>query len=171
MVFKVKKNILLLGIILLVNIVLYGVSLRNMENISGAKYAVVIVLFVLILLNIVSILINKIYITDNIIEVKSLYGKKTVAIDDLKEITFIPLRGRIMMMLTDSKNFAFVPSLIDGFDKIAELLKNKITDEVLLKSLSEIDMKIINSKNRMVLIFLIAFNVIIIASYMYNFIF
>ncbi|MEF3255333.1 MAG: hypothetical protein K6348_07225 [Deferribacterales bacterium] len=169
MVYKVKKSIVVLAVLLMVTILCYGFSLFY-TNVPGyGKYIVISILGVLIFLNLLQFLINKVIIDENIITVKSLYGTKRIDINELQEISFVPLQGRILMMLTDKNSFAFIPSTIDGFDDIAEYIKGRVDSIELVNILNEINMKVINSKNRMIIIFLIVFNVILIVSSLYNF--
>lgn len=168
MVFKVKKTIILLALLLLVNSLIYGFSISSSDATSG-KYAVIIVLSILILLNLLSLILNIITIDDDTITVKSLYGKKKLSLQNIQEISFIPLKGRILMMLSDNNRLVFVSSMIDGFDKIAKILRDNLKTEELMEKIDEIDMNVINSKNRMVIFFLIVFNLLIVGSYVYNF--
>ncbi|MCA1933024.1 MAG: hypothetical protein LDL13_05555 [Calditerrivibrio sp.] len=168
MVFKVKKTIVVLASLLFINALIYGLSMSSIEATSG-KYAVIIVLSLLIFLNLLSLILNIIVIDGDTITVKSLYGKKNVSILNLQEISFIPLKGRILMMLSDSNGFVFVSSMIDGFDKIAKVIRDNLKSKELIEKIDEIDMGVINSKNRMVIVFLLIFNFLIAGSYIYNF--
>lgn len=168
MVFKVKKTIILLAVLLFVNALIYGLSIPSSDTTSG-KYAVIIALSILIFLNLLSLILNIITIDGDTITVRSLYGKKNVSLQNIQEISFIPLKGRILMMLSDSNGFVFVSSMIDGFDKIAKIIRDNLKTEELIEKIDEIDMNVINSKNRMVIVFLVIFNTLIAGSYMYNF--
>ncbi|MCX8085090.1 MAG: hypothetical protein N3C60_09245 [Calditerrivibrio sp.] len=168
MTFKVKKNILVMAFILLINIVIYAISL-SLTDFGSGKYVVATVIFLLVFLNIVSLLVNTVMIEDTNIRVKSLYGKKVINLNELTEISFVPLKGRILMMLSDKHNFAFISSMIDGFDSIVEYIKGVVKDENLLNVLNEVRMDVIDQKNKMVFIFLIVLNLVVIASFVYNF--
>ncbi len=169
MIFKVKKNIVILSVILLLNIIIYGISL-TVTNYGPAKYVVLTVLLILVSLNVVAFVMNVVILEDDAIFVKSLYGDKRVKISEINEISYVPLKGRILMMLSDKEKFVFVSSMIDGFGEVVEYLKRKITDEKLLEVLNEVKMDVINHKNRMVVLFLIVLNIVVIGSYVYNFI-
>lgn len=169
MIFKVKKSIVFLSVILLLNIIIYGISL-TVTNFGPAKYVVLTVLFILVSLNVVAFLMNVVILEEDAIFVKSLYGNRRVKIPEIIEISYVPLKGRILMMISDKEKFVFVSSMIDGFGDVVDYLKKKITDEKLLETLGEVRMDVINQKNKMVVLFLIVLNIVVIVSYVYNFI-
>lgn len=169
MIFKVKKSIVFLSVILLLNIIIYGISL-TVTNFGPAKYVVLTVLFILVSLNVVAFLMNVVILEEDAIFVKSLYGSRRVKIPEIIEISYVPLKGRILMMISDKEKFVFVSSMIDGFGDVVDYLKKKITDEKLLETLGEVRMDVINQKNKMVVLFLIVLNIVVIGSYVYNFI-
>lgn len=169
MIFKVKKSIVFLSVILLLNIIIYGISL-TVTNFGPAKYVVLTVLFILVSLNVVAFLMNVVILEEDAIFVKSLYGNRRVKIPEIIEISYVPLKGRILMMISDKEKFVFVSSMIDGFGDVVDYLKKKITDEKLLETLGEVRMDVINQKNKMVVLFLIVLNIVVIGSYVYNFI-
>lgn len=169
MIFKVKKSIVFLSVILLLNIIIYGISL-TVTNFGPAKYVVLTVLFILVSLNVVAFLMNVVILEEDAIFVKSLYGNRRVKIPEIIEISYVPLKGRILMMISDKEKFVFVSSMIDGFGDVVDYLKKKITDEKLIETLGEVRMDVINQKNKMVVLFLIVLNIVVIGSYVYNFI-
>jgi hypothetical protein len=166
--FKVKKSILYLALFLLFNIIIYGVSLVG-TNFGPAKYTVFTILFILVFLNVVSLYINVVTIDGETVFVKSLYGSKNIKISEIIEISYVPLKGRILMMLSDKDKFVFVSSMIDGFGDIVDYLKKNIKDDKLIEVLNEVRIDVINHKNRMVVLFLIVLNIVVIGSYCYNF--
>ncbi|MGB9731227.1 hypothetical protein [Calditerrivibrio nitroreducens] len=168
MSFRVKKSILVLSVLLLLNIIIYGISL-TITNFGPAKYVVLTVLFILVLLNVVAFFMNEVILKEDLVYVKSLYGSRGIKIPEIAEISYIPLKGRILMMLSDKDKFVFVSSMMDGFGDIVEYLKKGIKDENLLNILNEVRLDVISHKNKMVVLFLIVLNIVVIGSYIYNF--
>jgi len=59
--------------------------------------------------------------------------------------------------------------MIDGFGDIIDHLKKNIKDDKLIEVLNEVRLDVINHKNRMIVLFLIVLNIVVIGSYCYNF--
>ncbi|MGA1847166.1 hypothetical protein [Deferribacter abyssi] len=153
MIFKYDKKLLFLMIILLISAVYFSISHYLIEG-NRIKVVILFVLITFILFNLLSILRRKIELKDNVIIVKSLLGMKQIKYDEIKDAVFLYLKGRTVLILADDEKFVFISSVVEDFEKIIDLLKDKVSNDINNK-LSLFDYKRNNKSKKLLYFFLI----------------
>ncbi|KAA0259421.1 hypothetical protein FHQ18_00650 [Deferribacter autotrophicus] len=153
MIFRYDKKLLFLLIILLVSSVYFSISHYVLGG-SHVKIIVLIVLMIFVLFNLLSILKRKVEVKDEVIIVHALLGTKQIKYNEIKDAVFLYLKGRTVLILADDEKFVFLSSVVDGFEKIIDLLKEKVSEDIKEK-LALFDYKRNNKSKKLLFAFLI----------------
>lgn len=165
-VYKVDPALIALSVLLVLTAVFFTFS----NVVSGFDAAEVIICSIVLLLavfNFFSLSFRRLEVEDDIINLYSIYGKKTVDISALEEIGVVLLKVRAVLILADAEKFMFVPSYFKNFGEFTDYLKGKINGE-LRGHLVKVDAKTIRKKQITLALALAALNVLFIGSAIYN---
>lgn len=168
-VYKTKNYLVFLLGLLFLSSVFFGVSnyFAADGSMSGGKIAVLVFLSVFILFNLIVVTIRKTIISEDTMNVKTLFTNKTINLNEIQDLGVIRLKGRYSVLVYDNNNFCMLPSTLNNFHEIIETLKEKGNGEI-KESLKELGEKTLKNQIFISLLFLIAANAFLISFGFYN---
>jgi len=144
MVYRIRYRIILHLFALLVTSLYYCGTLLY-ANPSPSKYLLIGMVTAIIGYNVIAFKFRWIEIEGDKMTLHSIYGKKTVMASEVEEVAIIKLKGRFTLLLADAHKFVFISSFYEGFDKIVEFLKDRVTDQARVP-LEKLDFKEIKKR-------------------------
>lgn len=129
MVYKVDRRLVALTTVLFLTSLFFTLSVF-MSDFGGGGIAVAAVVNVFILFNLLVLLSKKIEIKDGHICQSTLYGRKSVQLDEIEDIGVVKLRWRVILIVSDPYKFIFISSLYEDFEGFVQYLKDNLTGYV-----------------------------------------
>lgn len=166
MVYKVDKKLVVLTVVLLLSSLFFTYSVYAI-GMGGGGLAVCFVAVLFILFNLMILLSKKIEMHDGEISQVTLYGKKSVKVEDIEDIGIVKLRWRIILILSDPHKFVFISSLYDDFEGFVQELKNGLSEKM-ETLLAPVTPKMISAKKNFLLGVVVIMTVFFIGSGFYN---
>ncbi len=164
--YKIEKIYKILVIALLLSSIFYGFSHFTIQG-SGIKFFVLIFLSLFVLFSALGLILKTVKIEGNILTYKGLIGCKKVDLSDLQDTSVIKMKGRILCIISDTKNYAFITSMFENFqDIIKQIIEIAPGDST--EKLKSIDFNEVKRKSNFMKFFLIAATLFLIIFGIYN---
>lgn len=168
-VYKSKKYLVYLLGLLFFSSIFFGVSvyLGSEDNLGAGKIFVLVFLSLFILFNFITTIFRKVTVTSEELKIKTLFTNKSVSLDKIQDVGVIRLKGRYSVLIYFNDGFAMLPSTINKFEEIVDVLKTNCCGEIPEK-LEELSSKTLRNQSVLALSFLIFANVFLISLGAYN---
>ncbi len=121
-----KTHIILQGVLLLL-MVYYTFMPENLEQFVSIP--ILIIIDAIILSLIVSALVRRVSLDNDVLYSKSLFGTKSVHLSSVDYVYVVTAFARWAIILNDTKATVVVTSHTDNFSDIVETIKNNVNDE------------------------------------------
>ncbi len=164
--YTIEKIYKVLVFMLLLSSIFFGISHYFVSS-NGIKLILLAFLPIFIFIILINIVSKKIYVEGTNLYYSGVFGKKAIDINDLQDTSVIKMKGRILCILSDTKNYIFLTSMFENFEEIIKMIIQNAPDNS-IKNLKNIDFQEVSKKSKFMKIFLISANLFLIVFGIYN---
>lgn len=165
-VYKVDKKYLFLLILIMITAAIFSWSVAA-AGLSTKKLIVMVPVFIIVGYNLLTFTFRKIEIEGDEIRLYTLFGKKSIKLEELDEVAIVKLKGRVIVILSDHEKFIFLSSFYENFNSMLTYIRSGVADE-LKNSIDKVDMKDVKKRIVLMKLFMIGLILFFIGATVYN---
>ena len=125
--FKTSPRHIIIQGILLISLIFFTLQNRNLDGVM--RMPILLIVDAIAVSFFLSSIIRRVTLSDSIITVKTFFRTSSVSLDSIEYVQGLSALARWVIILNDGKHTVIMTSLINGLDKIAEVIKQKLPED------------------------------------------